>query len=271
MRPPYLLIMALVVISASWLGQGCGEAEEDAVPASARSLANSAEVGLAAVVGLGAPLSGEAVKIFKEQSTLGDAAAKKQLASALGADVVKSSACFTINWSGLTANINFKSCTLRATGEVIDGGCILALKIKPKTQLAATFNHLKIGGRELNGSIKVDIGGGFKPVLTSNVAFTTDGGAAAVTTQALSVSFSSTSTVVNGQLNAESAQYDSVLTAKELTWKPGQCLPSSGTLTYQEGGESIVLTFLSSTPATGEVSLQVGALPPVTAALLTPC
>ena len=56
-----------------------------------------------------------------------------------------------------------------------------------------------------------------------------------------------------------------------VTWHGGGCLPSSGTLSYTDGGQGITITFIAETPATGDVLLQVGIFPAFRTSLLTPC
>ena len=68
------------------------------------------------------------------------------------------------------------------------------------------------------------------------------------------------------------ASIDVDATLSGVTWVSGECLPSSGSLTYEDGTYgTVTVTFLPTTPTAGTVQIQYGMFPAFETDLLTAC
>ena len=203
-----------------------------------------------------------------------------------GNSVVTDSACVSYSWSGLSATITFADCELEETGESLTGAVTLSVSFHP-TSFGLTFSSLTSGSRNIDGSLTLNVGGACQTddqactpcgdsdpscgarrvsqrTVTGNLTIT-DGGSTTLAIESLSiVNTSGAGTTVSGTVTSGGI----TVAASDLSWNQGDCLPSSGTVTLDE---SLIVTFDASTPTTGNVSVQLPPLPPVTQMLFAAC
>ena len=146
-------------------------------------------------------------------------------------------------------------------------GCILASGVKVSGTVAAavtksgttmtillTFTSLAVNGQELAGTASF--------VTSSGSAFTVNAnlmsGSTTFSATGLTITGGSTSITINGSASTTQAGATTTLSFGAVTWQKGQCYPSSGTLKIQKGLVTETVTFLSTTPTTGQATMMVG-------------
>ncbi len=203
-----------------------------------------------------------------------------------GMSVVTPESCASYVWSGLSVMATFAGCTLESTGESIDGDLAIAVQFFP-SRIALTFTDLTVGATSVTGMLSLNVGGacggadlGCMPcrdtdaecmaaaetqsTLTGSLTVTSSG-TTVLDVADVTVTSDTTGITASGELSIDGA----AITADALHWAAGSCLPSSGTATLTSSMTTI--TFLSTTPADGIVEVRIGALPPFSQALFTPC
>jgi len=281
-------------------GDGDADGEDPELSAEAEAALGALVEGLTASVALGAPLveDGEGLRDDPDSGTAGDlrnGAARDRIENGVARDsIVTDAACVTFDWRLLTATITFTGCTLELTGESLDGVLVLRVTFGPVV-FAMTFEDLVVGDTTIDGTVAMAFGGRCtaedpecvqcrdddpecaeeqesQRTLTADLTITT-GTTFALTLEEIEVVIvdSGTTTISGaGSISSESIEGD--LTFTDVTFATGDCLPTSGTVLLDDGSPfTTTITFLPTTPATGEVTVQIGAFPSVTTALFTPC
>lgn len=240
---------------------------------------------------LGGPLIAETQMLRDEAGTMDDASrrtrAQTRIETAVsGNSVVEPATCAAFSWTRLSATITFTGCTLEATGEPIDGSLTLAVSFFP-TEVTLTFTALTIGTISLDGSLTLNVGGecqsgdlGCTPcpdgdttciemrqaqISLSGDLTIDDGGTTLVAVDGLSLVADAAGVTVNGTLTVGTTE----VVGADLYWALGDCMPTSGTATLTDS--STTLTFLPTTPATGNVAVMIGMIPLGEQMLFTPC
>jgi len=295
------LAMGLVALAIAGCGDDGGADGEDA--GGAAGLAPEAESATAAVVrGLGAaqaltgPLVGDGENLRDDSSRrdLGEGDVQTRVEDSVsGSSIVTDAACTTYAWTELTATITFTDCVLEATGETLDGIVELTVTLYPTT-FQATLTSLVVGDLTMDGTVQLVLGGRCREgdasctpcrdgdatcarmreeqrTLLVDVSFTYDGEDTSLAVDSLGVEADATGATLSGNGSVTTTSADATFTASMLHWNQGECLPSSGTLTYDDGTLAATITFLPTTPDDGVVQVQVGMLPPFEEMLLPPC
>jgi len=273
MTRPANTITTLAVVSLLLTTTACGGEESSDIPASTGAATSALTTGGGAAVALGAPSSLELAKLKSQLSKVTEAAARTSLEKGLaGAAAVKTPSCATVKWSGnLSGTVTFKDCTTRQGGKKLNGTVGVAVTLPPKLGFTLTLTQLEVDGTAVSGTLTVTPSGAAGATVTGNLAYSSADGATSVSFSSLSMSITPAAVTLSGSGAIKSASLDSTFTASNITWKSSDCLPTSGSVTYTDGGATVVVTFLATTPQTGEVQVQVGSLPARTVALLPPC
>ena len=269
------LIGAFVL--ASLLAAGCDPPNAGGVnvepPASAEAVANAAATTGGAVATLAAPLSAAAGAWQGDPDGPDDTQAVAAMEAALAHEsFVTDPTCVSLSWERLVATISFADCVLAEGGQRLDGDLTLSLALRP-TALTLTLGDLTLGESTFAGSVAIAVSGSLQdPVVTLTATLTYRAGEE-VSVEMAGVTLTATGGTVtlDGEGHLTTATLDTDFTLAGLTWSDGDCLPSAGSVAYQEGAMSVTITFYEDTPQTGVVGVKTGQLPTRDIALLTPC
>jgi hypothetical protein len=250
----------------------------EGLPASVRSfaLAFTRVSGLGA--GLAGPLVSEGDATFRDRTTRTEGGARTSFESAFsGMSVVTPSTCATFMWERLLATITLTGCTLEALGGIeLDGTVTTAISINPTSFTVGVIDATVVwGDATITGgaSLTLEVAGtDTDPTRTigATAFLTTPEGTVSFTVTGLTIANDGTTITLDGSGNLMTSEVDADFTMSSVGWTMGSCLPTGGSVTYDDG-VSTTVTFLPTTPTTGEVTVMRGALPAVTVALLPPC
>jgi len=181
--------------------------------------------------------------------------------------------------------------TLEATGEPLDGTLSLQVLFGP-SRVVMEFAALTIGAIDIDGSLELIVGGACREGDTTcvrcadtdttcmatqanqrtlNADLTVSSGESfAITLDAVQIDADAAGRTINGAGTIASSAFDGTFTANDVFASAGDCLPSGGSVDLDDGrvwfGVPVIttMTFLPTTPADGEVYLQVSGLPDIT-------
>lgn len=253
-------------------GPGCGgsdeaEPEPGEVPASAPVVGLAVAEGAGLAAALAAPF---ATVMIEVDETTSEAAYASEVELAVAASgLTADSTCLSFDWQDLALTVTFESCVLGATGLTVDGSLTVALSASPPW-VSVSFESLAVGSAMLDGTVVLGREDGATYV-TADLTITTGDGATIVL-EGVTVESGSEGVTLDGAASVTSASVDAELTFEAVTWAPGDCLPSGGSVVYDDGGPLLTtITFLPTTPDDGVVLVAVGPLPATEVALLEPC
>ena len=283
-------------------GDGDADAHEEPpeLTAEAEAALDALVEGLSASVALGAPLvqDGEGLRDDPSSGTDGssrDSTARDRVENGVARDsIVTDRACVIFDWSRLTATITFTGCTLEQTGESLDGVMALSVSFGPVV-FSMTFDDLTIGETTLDGTVAMSFGGLCREgdpecipctdsdpecaeaqenqkTLTADLTIVSSS-TFSLTLEGLEVVISDAcSTTVSGAGSTSSESITGDLTLTDVLFETGDCLPTSGTIVLDDGSAlTTTITFLPTTPETGEVNVQIGPFPAAPVPLFPPC
>ncbi len=248
------------------------------VPASAGPFVGAFAQGAGAAVALGGPFVPDGDTLNRRDGR-GEGDAQNAVEAAIsGNSVVTEGACVAYLWDGLSVTVTFTDCVLEATGGSLDGAVTLAVTLVP-LEFTMTLADLQIDGTGFDGELSLawsgggDLGGGNPTrVYTVDLTFTAEGGATTLVLEDVTVESSGGTVTIDGAGSLDVGTVVASFTMAAIGWETGNCLPTSGSITYDDGGPfPVTLTFLPNTPIDGIVRVQVGGFPAVEQPLLTPC
>jgi hypothetical protein len=277
-RPGIGLASLLVVLASCNNGTtgaaDAGGADAGLSPAAVQTI-DDVTLGLAVATALSAPLAPDGALVHGDLAPTDATTHTRAQHGFSGGSVVTPAGCATYSWSGLTATVTLTGCTLEANGMPVSGSVTLGVTTRP-TVFTVTFTGLTVGTSTFDGHVSLTINGtdtaAAPPTLDVDLTYTSGGTSTHLTATGLSVTTTSTSVAITGTASVTSGSTTTSLTAAALTWQTGQCLPSSGTLMVS--GSSVppaTLTFLSTTPTDGKVTVQIPPFPVTTQRLFPPC
>jgi hypothetical protein len=166
--------------------------------------------------------------------------------------------CGTVSLSGTTVTVAFGAapgCTL-VNGTVASGSATLAVSASGSTTtIAMTFTSLVVNGKDLNGNLSFATTTGTTFAVTGSLTSSMN-----TATFDLTVTGTATAMTIDGTSSAmksgATASTTLTFTAVKLIHK--DCYPSSGSIKLSKGLLNETLTFLSTTPTTGQAQLKVG-------------
>ncbi len=168
-----------------------------------------------------------------------------------GNSVVDEPTCVTYTWGeGLQVVVVFDGCVAEQSGETIDGTLQATLAFRPVT-FGLVLEDLAVGATTFNGTL--DLAFGDNGGVNADLQFDTAEGSTALTLSNLTialpegggVAFNGSGTVTN----TKTTSFD----VDQVAFATGDCLPSSGTLSFEDGGNPVTATFLPTTPTAGTV------------------
>jgi hypothetical protein len=269
------------------------------LPAETREAVVALTEAVTAAAALGAPLveDGEALRDSPDSWTPGDlrdSTTRDRIEQGVAGDsIVTDGTCVAFDWAMLTVSITFTGCVLELTGESLDGTVTLAVSFGPTT-LTMTLDALSIGELTVDGTAALNLGGSCRdsdptctpcpdddeaclaeqePQRTLTASLTlTMGTSFEISVEALELETDGSGATMSGEGSIVSESLTADFVATDLRIVTGDCLPSSGTLSLDDGGPLVTtITFLSATPDDGVVTVQLGSFPPADLALFSPC
>jgi hypothetical protein len=245
----------------------------DALAPHAREVVQVTTTGIGVAAALGTPLAETAEGLHRDRPDQAETRRRVEQGVA-GDSIVTVPSCVAFAWSELAATLTFTDCVAELNGLTLDGAVGLAVATEPEASITITLTALQVNGATFTGTVVVGwVGSPGSPgvLAEADLQFTSADGAATVTLEAIRALVTPASVTIGGTGHLQTDSLDMDFTLDGLTWQVGDCLPSGGTLTYQDGPVTVVVTFLPTTPETGAVQVKVGPLPAEEVALLEPC
>jgi hypothetical protein len=183
------------------------------------------------------------------------AAIQAQLQGQLGAGDGGATDCGSIMLSGATVTASFGTgCTL-ASGVSI-AGTVTATVSKSGSSITVQldFPILVVNYKNIGGSATFTTSDGNSFTVDANLT----AAATTITVTNLAVLGVPGAITVSGMVGSSGADGTSMLSFTTVTWQPTDCYPNSGTLYIKSGLISESITFDSSTPTTGKVTVSIG-------------
>jgi len=169
--------------------------------------------------------------------------------------------CVAFEWTDLTAAVTFTDCVSRRTAQTIDGTASLSVSLRPSTIFVFTFTDLAVGGRSFDGSVTLEYTGageGPTSTITADLTFMAEDGSATVTLDEVVVDVVGDVYTLSGDGHVVTSIVDADFTSTDVTLVAGDCLPTSGSITFTIDEVPAVVTFTAETPGTGVVGVQIG-------------
>ena len=178
--------------------------------------------------------------------------------------------CSELTWlGGLSARITFDGCPT-SSGGTVDGDMTLGIGLFP-TRFAIGFDDLRVDGSTLDGSGTITFQKGLT-TLDADFAYVNGGEATRIVLDGVSIQVGASGTTLAGSGYLKVGPLDGDFALGNPTWRSGDCIASSGSITYSDvSGVSITGRFLPTTPDDGVVEVQIGSLAPYPYQLIQPC
>lgn len=250
----------MTAAAAAILCVACGDGktkQEEQIETSTYSITTTAIT--AAIVG--APMSGEAEELYRDRDRASDEEARTRSETSVTGEMVEDPACVAFEWTDLVAEVTFTDCVSRRTGQDIDGTASLSVSLRPSTIFVFTFTDLVVGDTSFDGSVTLEYTGageGPTSTITADLTFEEDGASANVTLDEVVVDVVGDVYTLIGDGHVVTSIVDAGFTATDVTLVAGDCLPTSGSLTFTIDEVLTVVTFTDETPSTGVVGVQIG-------------
>jgi hypothetical protein len=179
--------------------------------------------------------------------------------------------CVSFAWGpNLTATVTFDKCT--DGSHTIDGTLSMAVTIQPTVAITLTLGDLQVDGLNLDGAATMSFGGTKAgPVMQVKSSVTLLSGSDSLSLDEVAFTLTPSNGTLNGDSGLTLGNMSWQSTATAMNWAAGQCHPSSGSLSLDDGKESATAVFLPKTPATGIVEIEIPGVPAFEYPLLSPC
>lgn len=164
--------------------------------------------------------------------------------------IVRDPECVSVEWAEWAATVRFDDCLL-ASGEPLDGSIGLSLSWIP-FGVRLDFGDLVVAQASFDGSIVVSTG--TELVISADLDLADED--TSVRLDQLTLATQVERTAINGSGFVDDPALSTGLTFSGVTWQHPECLPSSGTLNYDDGGLDVTITFLPTTPTDGVVGVS---------------
>jgi hypothetical protein len=195
---------------------------------------------------------------------------RQRLRSAIR-DSVVSVGCVSFSWTLTSATVLFDECELLDTGARIDGSTTISVRILNRS-VTVTLDDLAIGSAELYGSMTARLMGPLGELTVGvDSEMTLANIPATLIVDGLEVDANLEGMTMWGPGAVISPNLDATTSVDQVHWNLGECWPSSGSVSFVDGNLEGTITFVPTTPETGEVQLQLHPLPPATVEMLPAC
>jgi len=276
-----MMTRVAIALAGCALVFGCvnsGREDPTELPESAEPTVRAFVEGATIALAFGVPLSKSGNEI---DTNAGEDSAKGKVEDGLGggadqpagvvAPALTDPNCVTLTWAGLTVTVVYDAC-VDEDGTTIDGGLTLGLTLIP-LRFSVAFDQLAIDDTTYDGSFGISFAGELgnrSTTIDANLSIASSASSESVQLDQMSLRVTDVQLVLDGAGSFSDAQHSVAFDATAVTAANGDCLPTSGTLAYDDGTFDVLLTFLPTTPSTGEVKVTSGVFE-TTVALLPPC
>jgi hypothetical protein len=185
--------------------------------------------------------------------------------------IVSNPGCLDITGAPGSLRFDFDKCVLSANQMLVDGAIILAVDLAAR-EISAEFDNVALGNNEFYGRISAglsDAGGVWE--LQFGLDLTYQDGNTTLIADSLSVTGSLEGVDVSGQGSLLSSADDISVVATDVHFAIGDCLPSGGTVSYDDQEISGSIRFLSNTPNDGVVELTIAPVGAFDQQVFEPC
>lgn len=264
------LVALALALALSGAG-GCGDGDDDGLAAAVGPLVRGAATGLLLAGSLGGPAGPEINALGQVESSLTLAQVQARVEQAY-AKLVRDASCQQGSWSGQDGTLINLGCTLVLSGESLDE--VLSLRLtRGSTRVAASSTYLKVGGRIVDGSVKVAMALGGAFLLTADLGYTpAPDGAVRVTLQGLQARYTPGGTLtLDGVGEVRVGATATVVQLRSLILQKGRCQPVGGTLSWGPEASTTTATFSAASASAGTVNVAGGSATATALQLLTPC
>lgn len=250
----------MTAAAAAILLASCGDGktkQEEQIETSTYSITTTAIT--AAIVG--APMSGEAEELYRDRDRASDEEARTRSETSVTGEMVVDAACVAFEWTDLVAEVTFTDCVSQRTAQTIDGTASLSVSLRPSTIFVFTFTDLQVGDTSFDGSVTLEYTGageGPTSTITADLTFTAEGDGANVTLNEVVVDVVGDVYTLIGDGHVATSIVDADFDVTDVTLVSGDCLPTSGSITFTIDEVLTVVTFDDETPATGVIGVQIG-------------
>jgi predicted small lipoprotein YifL len=267
----------VAIATVATLAAGCQPGPEDAPPQddTEQSEAVAREVGQSIVKtgGAVAMLAEPLARALEDDGTTAADGPLKQKIEAAIAKLVAATECLSFDWVPLTleATVHFDSCTIPTTSTAIDGS--ITVVARPlKLQVFVETDSLTIGDDTFYGAFTAYLAGPLaQPTVGVDFDVTHEDSATTLAVDGLTITGNLQGVTVGGAGVVMSDKIDASANADAVRWNTGDCAPTSGTIEFAEGSITGTITFLETTPSTGNVLLDLPLLPPYELPLFPAC
>jgi hypothetical protein len=173
--------------------------------------------------------------------------------------------CVSFAWSGLTASVTFDNCM--TNGHTLSGTIRASVALAPKKSIRLDLEQLTYDARSIDGFIALSWTEGALGI----DADLTNAQSEHLAVTDFTIAGTASTIAVSGSVSGDDGNGERDLTASAVTFLRGDCSPSSGSLAYFDGTDTVTATFLPTTPADGIVEIQIGAAPAVPVKALPVC
>ena len=264
----FVLVPALAsVLALGACTQNTDEEPEPVSQAQAQQAIQSIQEGTAAAVAVVNPFVTKEKALSQAQS---EEAVKSEVQSGTSSPDSSQPSCTEVTWlGGLSANFSFNQCPTKSGGTV-NGDLSLGISFLP-TRFAIGFKQLQFDDKMLDGFGMITFQTG-KTTLDADFTYTSPGASTYINLNGVTVTVDPTGTTLNGSGALKLGSLNGSFSLAAPRWKKGDCMASSGSLTYtQVNSVPVTATFLPTSPADGVVQIQIGSLPPYSQKLALAC
>lgn len=274
MKPAGKCFVAIATIATiTALAAACQPGGEPPPDEHEQSAAVAREVGRAfvhtggAVATLAVPLA----RALEDDGTKSADGPIRQKVEAALAQLVAATECLSLDWALLQATVHFDQCSIPQTSKTLDGS--VTVLVRPlKLEVFITTDELTLGDDTFYGSMTASLQGPITaPAVNVDFDVTHENSATTLVVTDFRISGDLRAITLAGTGAVVSPTVDATATAEAIGWNTNECLPSSGTIAYTQGALTGTITFLPTTPTTGEVHLDVPPLPTQTIPMFPAC
>jgi hypothetical protein len=196
--------------------------------------------------------------LFDFDPTIDPKGTPDQNANAIGSNALSNlgKSCGKVTVSGAGVTVAFGSapgCTLK-NGETVSGTVVVALSFADgTTTVDLTLTDVVYDSVPISGTASFSTANGSSFIVKTSLTSSATSDSGDLTVMGASGSF-----LISGTATVTMDTTSATLTLKDVTVTKGECYATSGSIVVDEGAIEETLTFDSSTPQTGQVSVLVG-------------
>lgn len=264
-RSSTLPIAAVALVT---LAAGCAPADD--APPTSEEVATEVGDAVARSVDVVAALEAPMAAALEEDGTNAATGLRARIEDALALLVVDP-ACISASWVLNTATVRFADCELVSSGAPLDGA--ISLRVRPLVpSVVVTMDALTLGQDSVAGSITArPVGALADLTFAVDVDLTFAGAERSLAFAGTGTAGGQDGVTISGTGSVVAPELVADATVDAVHWDHATCLPSSGEVELVTEAVHGFITFLPTTPETGEVLLRFPPLPAAPFGMFQPC